>query len=301
MSFFTIVQIHFVKRREGFSCLERKPRTLCIRCGFLKNPWHSTALVSIVTSARPGEELLGGQHSSKYGPAFPNKINMGLISIWKLRLLYVVASMYYCGIKNFRGVPVSLPQHQCKLRILKEAQWLCWGNWFKWMWENSVLARSLCCLSFESDGPCVTVVIVRSHSKSWRFHLCVSDTSTFYYIIVSAGQSGEAQKLFSRWKEGTFDMCAVWRVEFSLWSLLFLRLLLESYPETWAFYWDFGSFTYPSSSQHWYWHCCSRLFIHTLPSLTCFYDRRVVHIPPKEVSCLLNSDFSKKLIFAAVG
>lgn len=190
-------------------------------------------------------------------------------------------------------------------RILKEVQWLCWGNGFEWMVENCFLAKSLYLLSFGSDGPCVTVVIIRSHSKSWNFRLCVSDTLTFWYIIVWAGQPDKAQKSFSRWTEGTFDMFAVWWVGLSLWSLQFLRLLLKSYPETWAFYWDFGSCTYPSSSQRWYWHCCSLVhaFLYTLlpPSLTCFYDRRVVHIPSKEASCLFSSDFSENLIFAMVG
>lgn len=41
-------------------------------------PW----LVTIVTSARPGKELLGEQCSSKSGPTFPEKINMVLISVW---------------------------------------------------------------------------------------------------------------------------------------------------------------------------------------------------------------------------
>jgi len=36
-------------------------------------PW----LVTMVTSTRPGKELLGEQHSSNSGPAFPDKIKMG--------------------------------------------------------------------------------------------------------------------------------------------------------------------------------------------------------------------------------
>lgn len=55
---------------------------LCVRCGFfemLGTP--QPLLVTTVTCARSGKELSGEQRSSKSGPAFPDKINMVLISM----------------------------------------------------------------------------------------------------------------------------------------------------------------------------------------------------------------------------
>lgn len=55
---------------------------LCVRCGFfemLGTP--QPLLVTTVTCARSGKELLGEQRSSKSGPAFPDKINMVLIFV----------------------------------------------------------------------------------------------------------------------------------------------------------------------------------------------------------------------------
>lgn len=66
----------------AFSCLREKTPMLCVRCGFfvtLGTP--QSLLVTVVTCARSGKELLGEQRSSKSGPAFPDKINTVLIFV----------------------------------------------------------------------------------------------------------------------------------------------------------------------------------------------------------------------------
>lgn len=55
---------------------------LCVRCGFFEVLGTlQPLLVTTVACARSGKELLEEQHSSKSGPAFPDKINTVFIFV----------------------------------------------------------------------------------------------------------------------------------------------------------------------------------------------------------------------------
>lgn len=185
-----------MNRRVGSRCLETKTHTLCLRYVFtFLKAWLSTALINhnsdfcwicqrAVVRIAFFKIWSYFSRQNKYGFDFC-VITEAVVCSWFYVLLWHLKTSEeslppfprnsaswnemspgtVTWNENFKGSPLALPRKQVQVDSRK--LFPCF------------LARSLHWLSFELAGPCVTTVMIKSHSKSQSFHLWVSDALAF--------------------------------------------------------------------------------------------------------------------------